>query len=829
MSNCFSASAAMNVLIADDNNTSCNLLRALLEAESHEVIVATDGREALGLLERHPVDAIISDLLMPNLDGYRLCRAVRQDKRWCDMPFICYTAVYGSKNDEKLAFDLGADAYLRKPSSSATILGALRAAIERVRVGLSRTNAAHAELDVLNAYSQPLVARLEKNSFELMEKSRLADLALEIGVALARRNELGEILQTCAESMAKHLDAVSARIWMLDERKVALELRAGVADKLPEGEQLGQAMAGRIARERRPYRTNAILSELGKREQDWARREGVAAFAGYPLIADGRLIGVMEVFTRKELSAATATTMGTIADSLAFGIQSKWAEEDLRKSEERFRQLAESVGEVFWMTDLTRREILYVSPNYEAMWGRTCQSLLEQRYSFFDAIHPDDRLQVLDTIQAESGVPYELEYRIVRPDHSVRWIRERAFPVRDAAGRMIRIAGLAEDVTEKRQLENQLRQSQKMQAIGRLAGGVAHDFNNLLSVIFGHGALLAASPPSQERLRESVAEINRAAERAAALTRQLLAFGRRQMIEPKVLDLGTIVTESRHMLRRLIGEDVRLTLILSPGLSRVNIDPGQINQLLMNLAMNARDAMPQGGELTVETRDVEFTGVTVHPEARLGRCVLLSVTDSGCGMTSEVLARIFEPFFSTKSESTGLGLSVVDGIVKQNEGHLTVASQTGLGTTFSIYLPAVAEPLEGSLQRTRTNPRPGNETILLVEDEDPVREVTALLLESLGYRVLQVSSAEEALNLVHSQRAKFDLLLTDVIMPGMSGRELAEAFRRSDPDLKVLFQSGHTDDIAVRNGILNAEVAFLQKPFSIDALAKKVREVFDRR
>jgi CheY-like chemotaxis protein len=249
----------------------------------------------------------------------------------------------------------------------------------------------------------------------------------------------------------------------------------------------------------------------------------------------------------------------------------------------------------------------------------------------------------------------------------------------------------------------------------------------------------------------------------------------------------------------------------------------------MNLAMNARDAMPQGGELTVETRDVEFTGVTVHPEARLGRCVLLSVTDSGCGMTSEVLARIFEPFFSTKSESTGLGLSVVDGIVKQNEGHLTVASQTGLGTTFSIYLPAVAEPLEGSLQRTRTNPRPGNETILLVEDEDPVREVTALLLESLGYRVLQVSSAEEALNLVHSQRAKFDLLLTDVIMPGMSGRELAEAFRRSDPDLKVLFQSGHTDDIAVRNGILNAEVAFLQKPFSIDALAKKVREVFDRR
>jgi PAS domain S-box-containing protein len=662
----------MNVLIADDNTTSCKLLRALLESESHAVIVAADGQEALRLLENYPVDAIISDLLMPNFDGYRFCRAVRQDKRWRDIPFICYTAVDGSLNDEKLAFDLGADAYLRKPSSSAAILNALRDSIDRARVRPGRSNVPHAELDVLNGYSRPLVAMLEDKNFEIKERSRLAELALEV---------------------------------------------------------------------------------------------------------------------------------------------------------------AENISEVFWVTDLANRQVLYVSPAYETIWGRTCKSLLEQPESFFDAIHPEDRPRVINTLRDESGVPYELEYRIVRSDGSARWIRNRAFPVRDAAGMVIRIAGMAEDVTEKRQLEMRLRQSQKMEAIGRLAGGVAHDFNNLLSVIFGHSALLAASP-SQERLRDSVAEINGAAERAAALIQQLLAFGRRQVIEPKVLDLGSLLADAESLLRRLLGEDVHLTMTLSPDVSRVNIDPGQINQVLMNLALNARDAMPQGGDLTIEIRDVDFdtTSAAVHPATQTGRYVLMAVTDNGCGMSSEVQARIFEPFFSTKSDSTGLGLCVVDGIVKQNGGHLSLVSQTGRGTTFSIHLPAAEESVDGTSQKTSSKPPcAGNETILLVEDEDPVREVTALLLESLGYHVLPVSCAEEALNFIQGNRAKIDLLLTDVIMPGMGGRELAEAIRVYDPDLKVLFQSGHTDDIVVRNGILNAEVAFLQKPFNINALAKKVRAIFDQK
>src|ERR1700726_823948 len=329
----------------------------------------------------------------------------------------------------------------------------------------------------------------------------------------------------------------------------------------------------------------------------------------------------MAVFTRKELPEAAITTLAAIADSLALGIQGKWAETVLSESEERFRQLTENISEVFWMTDPAKREVLYVSPAYETIWGRTCKSLMERPHSFFDAIHPDDRPRVLASIQANSAIAYELEYRIVRPDGAVRWIRDRAFPVRDAAGPVIRIAGVAEDVTEKRQLEMQLRQSQRMEAIGRLAGGVAHDFNNLLSVIFGHSALLIASPPSQERLNNSVSEINRAAERAAALTQQLLAFGRRQVVEPRLLDLGALLTELEKPLQHLVGEDVRLTILLATGRSQVNADPGQINQVLMNLVLNARDAMPQGGELTVETRNVDFGSAsgTLRPQPRPGR------------------------------------------------------------------------------------------------------------------------------------------------------------------------------------------------------------------
>jgi two-component system cell cycle sensor histidine kinase/response regulator CckA len=398
---------------------------------------------------------------------------------------------------------------------------------------------------------------------------------------------------------------------------------------------------------------------------------------------------------------------------------------------------------------------------------------------------------------------------------------------------VIRIAGVAEDVTERRQLEMQLRQAQKMEAIGQLAGGVAHDFNNMLSVIFGHSELLALDLPPDEPRRESVTQICQAAERAAALTRQLLAFSRQQVLEPTVLDLNGLVTEAEKMLRRLIGEDMRLTTRLGPNLSRVRVDPGQMEQVIMNLAVNARDAMPQGGRLTIETREVELEPVyaQAHPGARSGRHVLLAVSDTGCGMSPEIQARVFEPFFTTKpvGQGTGLGLAVVHGIIKQSGGHITIDSAPGMGTTFNIYLPVVAdEPWAKPAPSAPAKPVGGSETILLVEDEELMRAITARLLENLGYRVLEASGGKEALRLAEAGGLeKIDLLMSDVVMPGMSGRDLADRLRDCRPGLKVLFQSGYTGEVILRHGVLRTGVAFLQKPFRLDALAKKVRAVLE--
>jgi two-component system cell cycle sensor histidine kinase/response regulator CckA len=381
-------------------------------------------------------------------------------------------------------------------------------------------------------------------------------------------------------------------------------------------------------------------------------------------------------------------------------------------------------------------------------------------------------------------------------------------------------------------LEMQLRQAQKMEAVGQLAGGVAHDFNNLLSVIGGHSELLAMMSPSDERWRDSIAEIRRATELGSASIRQLLAFSCQQFLEPKVLDLNAVVADAENMLRRLIGEDVRLATILQPRIKHVRADLVQLNQVLLNLAVNARDAMPQGGNLTLETRDVELDAADAktHLDVRPGAYVLLTVTDTGWGMPPDVQVRIFEPFFTNKAEGqgTGLGLSVVLGIIRQSGGHIDVESKPGVGTKFKIYLPAVQEPVEGPAQSASFEVVGGSETVLLVEDEEPVRKITTLLLERLGYRVLKAENGQDALRLFEATREKIDLLMTDVVMPDLSGLKVAEALRAQDPGLRVLFQSGYTDDTVVRCGILHAEVAFLKKPFALDVLARKVREALDR-
>jgi PAS domain S-box-containing protein len=405
-------------------------------------------------------------------------------------------------------------------------------------------------------------------------------------------------------------------------------------------------------------------------------------------------------------------------------------------------------------------------------------------------------------------------------------------PIMSGDGVLESVLSMVVDVTERRSLEERLRQSHKMEAVGQLAGGVAHDFNNLLTVIMGGSDMVLARLPAGTPLRELISEIREAGTRAASLTRQLLAFSRKQVLAAQVLDLNSIVTDMEKMLRRTIGEDVDLATCLEHGLYQVKADPVQIQQVLLNLAVNARDAMPRGGKLTIETRNVELDASYArgHSDVQPGCYVMAAVSDTGCGMDAATRARIFEPFFTTKEvgKGTGLGLATVYGIVKQSGGHIEVYSEVGAGTTFKIYLPRLTElPEEPAEIQVMTAAPGGRETIFLVEDEDTVRRLTRHLLEDSGYTVLEARNGREALELWERDRTPIHLLLTDVVMPEVGGRQLAEWLLPMNPQMRVLYVSGYTDDAIVRHGVLEAETNFMQKPYSPLALARKVREVLD--
>jgi len=489
----------------------------------------------------------------------------------------------------------------------------------------------------------------------------------------------------------------------------------------------------------------------------------------------------------------------------------KLAENTARHNADLLREFADSIQEVFWITTRDNSKMLYISPNYERIFGRSCAELYRDPRTWLLAVHPEDR----ERVARLPALPSTDTYRIVRPDRSVRTIQINMFPIKDAGGAVVRMAGIAADVTEQQVLEEQLRQTQKLESLGLLAGGVAHDFNNVLAVIAANSNLLADVLPPDHADRELVDEIDAAVTRATSLTRQLLAFSRKQVVEPVVIDLNDAVTDTRKMLRRMVGEDIVIATSLEPELGHVRIDPGHLVQVIMNLTVNARDAMPRGGTLTLATR-------------AFGTEVMLSITDTGCGMPPEVRARVFEPFFTTKGvgKGTGLGLSVVHGIVQQAGGRIELESAPDVGTCFRIYFPKVDAPAD-RIPDIAAAGASGSERIVLVDDDLFVRASTSRALRARGYQVLEAVDAHDALRLLHDHSHDVDLLVTDVVMPGMDGRELVEAARSRRPSLKVLYISGYNDDAVIRHGVMHAEVNILEKPFAGHSLATKVRQILD--
>ncbi len=596
-------------------------------------------------------------------------------------------------------------------------------------------------------------------------------------------------------------------------------------------------------RDGKPARELEIATAVGRYEEEgWrVRRDGTLFWANVVITAlrdeDGALRGFGKVTRDLTERKHAEDALRASHDALERRVRERTADlerinSEVARSEVRYRTIINALSAVVWRCDPTGEHFTSTPPWAEYSGARDATLL---GWGWTSPIHPDDRAGVESRLRATlaTNAPFRDELRLLRHDGECRYVVARAFPLADDDGTVREWAGVFIDVTEQRRLSEQLQQSQKMEAIGQLAGGIAHDFNNLLTIISGYCELLLLDLPHDSDSRESVRFVSDAAHRAAGLTRQLLSFSRQAVIEPTYVNLNDIVHDTETLLRRVIGEDVTLSVALDPAIGTVRVDRFQMSQVLMNLAVNARDAMPSGGALTIATRalDLDEDYVNSHVAVSKGRYVQMSVSDSGVGMLPEVRARIFEPFFTTKlvGRGTGLGLSVVHGIITQSNGTIGAYSEPGVGTTFKIYLPEIAASSDVVAQLAAPQSIVGGtETILLVEDETGVRELALVALEANGYFVLSAADGATALALAESHDGKIDLLLTDVVMPEMSGRQLAERMHLRQPPVRVMYMSGYTDDMVVRHGILHADVSFLQKPYTPSMLLRKVRQVLDQ-
>jgi PAS domain S-box-containing protein len=873
---CKAKAEAKRVLVVDDNAQNRHFLDALLTAYGYGVVQATDGAEALEEARRQPPDLIITDLLMPTMDGYALCRRCKEDDDLKHIPLIVYTSTYTSQADAKLALSLGADRFLIKPLEPDDLVRVIREVLATPRKGRRAPAPKLAkETEYLRQYNEVLVHRLEHK----LEELQSANLALTAEVAERIKAEdnadhishLYAVLSEAGEAVARvrdrrHLFEDACRIavttgeftmaWVALVNRQTGQIENAANHGTPPGPvsqacpctsfpQQAPCPIGVALRENRVVLAYDIQSDPTMEcWRAWAAQCGYRSMAALPLCQEGETLGVLALYAEQTgfFDEPRARLLRKLADSLSFALDFLKRQEDrtaaneaLVRSQERYKALVESVTDYIYtmrIEDGRAAETTH-SAGSIAVTGYTPEEYLADLNLWLRMVPPEDRDAV--AAQAErllTGQPVgPLEHRILHKNGEIRWIRNTPVLCYDVHGRTVGYDGLVQDITEQRKLQEQLIQAQKMEAVGLLAGGIAHDFRNQLTVIMGYGEMLVRRGLVRGKAMENVQQILKAAARSAELSSQLLAFSRQQELHPEVANVNEMIAGLPRLLGPLVGEDVHLSVTTSEALGNVRIDRGQFQQTLMNLVVNARDAMPRGGRITVETSNVMLDEdfVRHHMGAAPGPHIAVSVTDTGLGMDEGTLKKCFDPFFTTKpvGQGTGLGLSMVYGFVKQSSGYISVESQPERGSTFRLYLPQVTDEARRPAAPGDVADRlpRGKETILLVEDEADVRHLVSSTLRECGYTVLEAAGAEAALPLSDAYEGTIDLLVSDVVMPGINGPELAAQFLARRPRTPVLYLSGYARKALANRGVIHTEVNLLRKPVRASDLARTVQEL----
>jgi two-component system cell cycle sensor histidine kinase/response regulator CckA len=902
-------SNADTILVVNDNSDQLDLTQFILEQAGYKVLRAEHGAKGLKIATEKSPDLVVSDVMMPVMNGIEMCRRIREVPHLHRVPVLLVSAMRVDSQSAVEGFRAGADDYLEVPFEETRFIAKVKRLFERKRdeeahiqlvktqnaLRESRTELAYIRLAldesaiVVITDAEGQLTYLNENFCEISQYSReeligqdhrlinsghhpkkyFTDLwATIIGGNVwkgeiknrAKNGSYFWVETTIVPVLGKNQNpqkyiAISHDITESKETEESLKHSETYYRALIE--KASDLISILDADGKMRYQSPSVKRILGYEPAeliggvnfDFLHPDDLekAQKAFNEVIQATEIVEVEVRFRHKNGKwRHFACTLTNLLDNFAIkGIVSnafditerKLAEEALRESEERYRVLFDNNPLPMWVIDI--ETLAFQAVNTAA--------LNHYRYSYEDFLSmtvenlrpSEDLAAKVKNLTGTADKFYRADLsKHVKKDGTIIDVETTSHDL-IFNGKRSRLI-LINDVTEQkwaeealRQSEEQLRQAQKLESVGRLAGGIAHDFNNMLTAINGYSDLILKTLPADNPLRRNVEEIKKAGTRSAELTQQLLAFSRRQILQSKVLDLNKVISDTIVMLQRLIGEDIQVIASLSPDVGLIEADPGQLSQVLVNLIVNSRDAMPQGGSIVIETESIYIDEhyANHHISTKPGEYVMLAVSDTGIGMDDEIKQQIFEPFFTTKEigKGTGLGLATVYGIVKQSGGNIWVYSEVGKGTTFKIYLPRIpAPPKPLETASGKTGIQKGSETILLVEDEETVRRLSREVLELCGYKVIEAENGVAALAICEKYNEKIDLLMTDVVMPQMGGRELAETLTQIYPQMRVLFTSGYTDDAIFRHGIIDSGKNFIQKPFTFEALARKVRELFDQ-